>query len=451
MDGDGWPATLTRDARFRPALRSPSVARGLGAVLAVVLMVPGPAIGLWAASDQPMWLFPGGSGTRAGGFHGTQGPVQVLGGLETPAHSLATLTEASPAGPSPDASVSVQISASPRRGHIPLVVNLNSTARGNSHVLEYNFTWHFGDGSPPVVATVNVTAGAAGATSTSHTYTQVGTYTANVTVSDGVDSNASALTVITATLPLTATATAVPTAVTVGRPVLLLGNASGGSPPYTFIWSGVPSGCGVSGQNLSCVPTVVGPYSVRLQVSDSIPNYASAFVGFTVNGRMSLGVSYTSWYHCAGSTDFLTDNFTGTVKGGTAPYRFSWNPGDGGSNQTGANVSHVYVQSTLFNVSLTVTDASGAVANRTLPISTSFVACGGLPPVNPLVTPALVGGTIAAAVAVGVLGFILYRGLSRGGRPPSRDADSATATREGAPSPSELDPSVPEGASGPNR
>ncbi|HYK94094.1 MAG TPA: PKD domain-containing protein [Thermoplasmata archaeon] len=386
----------------------------------------------------------------------------AVGGIsEAPTHDSSPLPPSSPsatspsgsstsvasAGPGPDAAISVQLTASPRRGHISLDVSFTATARGSVRALEYNFTWQFGDGSPTSQESVNVTAGAAGQASANHTYGQVGSFVANVTVTDGVDPTASQFVTITSTLPLVASALARPGNLTLGRPLQLLGNATGGSPPYTYIWSGVPSGCGVSGANLSCVPRSVGPFTVHLQVSDAIPNYASTYVSFVVNPKLTAAATYTSWYHCVGALDFLTDNFTGVAKGGTPPYSFHWNPGDGTANLTGANASHNYTQSGLVNVTLSISDGSGATANHTLTISTSFVTCGGLPPFNPLVTPALIGGTIAAAIAVTALAIVLYRSV----RPtaPQRHEEPGEALPPEGNAATPAEESVPPGASGP--
>jgi PKD repeat protein len=48
-------------------------------------------------------------------------------------------------------------------------------------------------------------------------------------------------------------------------------------------------------------------------------------------------------------------NFTGSASGGTPPYSYSWNFGDGGSS-TSQNPSHTFTQGGNYNVVLTVTD-----------------------------------------------------------------------------------------------
>ena len=451
MRDRGWPATLNgRPACYRTDRR---VQRSIPLIVALVglLLVPSAPGGASPprTSDQHTTNPAAGSG----GSEPAGSSVSARPGPADPA-GTANLPGADPSGrASPEAAISIQITATPRRGHIPLPVNFTATSRGSTRALEYNFTWQFGDGTPTFSESKNVSPGAAGQSFANHTYGQVGTFVANVTITDGVDPTASAPITITSTLPLVATAVALPPALTLGRPLLLAGTATGGSPPYTFIWSGVPSGCGVSGQNLSCVPKVVGPYNVRLQVSDVIPNYASTFVNFTINSKLTASATYTSWYHCVGNIDFLTDNFSGVARGGTPPYAYSWNPDDGSANLSGANVTHNFTSRNLFNVTLAIVDASGATANRTLTISTSFVACGGLPSFNPLVTPALVGGVIVAAAAVAVLAIILFRGLRPKGPAPLAPSPSAVSGGTTPPTkevgPGGQPPSIPPGAEGP--
>ncbi len=302
---------------------------------------------------------------------------------------------------------------------MPLLVDFSATAKGDPKVSEYNFSLDFGDGSPPFLRSVNVTPGVDGVVTTNHTYAQVGTFFPSVTVNDGVDTTGGATTTIDVTTPLTVSAVALPPAVTSGRPVVLEANASGGSPPYNYVWSGVPSGCVVGTANLTCTVKMVGTYTVRVDVSDSVLSSATTSISFLVNPKIVASATYTSWYHCVGTVDYLTDNFTGTAKGGTPPYLYSWNFGDGSANISGANASHNYTQATVYTVSFTVGDASGAVANKTFSISTNFIACEPAPPFTSLVTPELVGGVIVAAVAVSLLAMVYWRSRHRPEKKPA--------------------------------
>ena len=54
----------------------------------------------------------------------------------------------------------------------------------------------------------------------------------------------------------------------------------------------------------------------------------------------------------------LTVRFTASVSGGTAPYTFAWTFGDGQTSSL-ANPTHTYGSASVFNATLTVTDATG--------------------------------------------------------------------------------------------
>src|SRR5207302_1207442 len=102
--------------------------------------------------------------------------------------------------------------------------------------------------------------------------------------------------------------------------------------------------------------------------------------------------------------------FTASATGGTSPYSFSWNFGDG-TTRTGASVTHVYPSTQSFSVTETATDSSlpsqNAVSSQTItisappPPSTSFTFLPATPIVNSLVTflAITIGGTAPYSVS----------------------------------------------------
>jgi PKD repeat protein len=66
-------------------------------------------------------------------------------------------------------------------------------------------------------------------------------------------------------------------------------------------------------------------------------------------------------------------SFTGSVSGGTAPYAFAWDFGDG-TTGTGATASHTYAAASTFTVTVTVTDALGTTAQDTATVTTTSAA-----------------------------------------------------------------------------
>lgn len=65
---------------------------------------------------------------------------------------------------------------------------------------------------------------------------------------------------------------------------------------------------------------------------------------------------------------------TGTAAGGTPPYGYSWNFGDGPPFGTGQSATHNYVDSGAYTVTMTVTDGAGAVAVDTSTVTVRNVA-----------------------------------------------------------------------------
>lgn len=64
----------------------------------------------------------------------------------------------------------------------------------------------------------------------------------------------------------------------------------------------------------------------------------------------------------------LTVNFSGSASGSFAPYTYDWSFGDGSADATGAQVDHTYRWVAAFQANLTVTDAFGATATRSVTI-----------------------------------------------------------------------------------
>ena len=71
--------------------------------------------------------------------------------------------------------------------------------------------------------------------------------------------------------------------------------------------------------------------------------------------------------------DLLSFSFNATVKGGKAPYTFSWDFGDG-MGGTGKDVVHTYMSPGAYNVTLTVTDISPCGDTQTFTISETIFA-----------------------------------------------------------------------------
>ncbi len=104
----------------------------------------------------------------------------------------------------------------------------------------------------------------------------------------------------------------------------------------------------------------------------------------------------------------LNVSFKATAQGGTAPYTYSWNFGDGSATSTAQNPSHTYTAAGTYNATVTVTD-SASPANTTTAVATIKVSAVG----NPL------SATASAVPTSGQIPVnVAFTGTGTGGTPP---------------------------------
>jgi PKD repeat protein len=168
---------------------------------------------------------------------------------------------------------SINATATPSSGPVPVSVAFSSQASGG--LAPYYYNWSFGDGS------ANATD-----PSVNHTYRWVAVFHVNVTAVDVLGEIATkTLTVDATPAPLTVALSANPSALASGATTYLETSVQGGVPPYRYAWTGLPVGCpGQSVENLSCTPTYGGSYVVNVTVNDSSGRSASAVIGLVVSG-----------------------------------------------------------------------------------------------------------------------------------------------------------------------
>jgi len=127
-------------------------------------------------------------------------------------------------------------------------------------------------------------------------------------------------------------------------------NPTGGTPPYTYLWSAPPGG---STQTISGL--IPGSYSIA--VTDKNGCKATAGAVITTPNLLSL-ITAASNVKCFGSSDG-----TGTVSnvaGGTPAYAYSWNNGQTAQTATGLSPG---------NYSVLVTDANGCTATNSITVT----------------------------------------------------------------------------------
>ncbi len=150
---------------------------------------------------------------------------------------------------------------------------------------------------------------------------------------------------------LTASPSANPNPVDVGQSTKVLANPSGGSGTYpSFVWSGLPSGCGTPGNvgSFSCSPApgdeLKSPYTVRVLVTDSAGAKATGTFSLRVDPKAAATYSATfserglasglKWAITLNgvtkqrTTDGTTDRLVWTgLSNGTYAYSIADNPG----------------------------------------------------------------------------------------------------------------------------
>src|SRR6266568_5870965 len=238
--------------------------------------------------------------------------------------------------------LAVVFNSPPTTGTVNTAVSFTATASGGT--APYSFSWSFGDG------TAKVAGGATNPNTQSHTYTAKGTFTVTVNVTDTNAKLATATTSITiAPLTLAIVFNNPPTTGTVNTAVSFTATASGGTTPYSFSWSFGDGTAKVAGgatnpNTQSHTYTVKGTYSVKVNVTDTNAKLATATTSITIS-PLALTLTFNS-PPTSGSVGTAV-SFTVTAAGGTTPYSFSWNFGDGTANVAGGATnpntqSHTY-------------------------------------------------------------------------------------------------------------
>lgn len=219
----------------------------------------------------------------------------------------------------------------------PVTVNAASpltfsqaTESGGTAPLTYN--WDFGDGTQQ-----------SGSLNPSHTYQNPGSYTAMVTVTDANMLTDSSSVVVTVNDVAPTASLSGPSSGAVGDSLSFTATATDVSPAvqaagFTYNWNfGDGSTATAQGSTSAVAHTyaAVGTYTVSVTATDNYGEVSTAATSALTISAISASSSLTV---SAGSNittkEGSTVNFAGSVSGGTAPYTYSWNFGDGTSSAT---------------------------------------------------------------------------------------------------------------------
>jgi PKD repeat protein len=176
----------------------------------------------------------------------------------------------------------------------------------------YTFSWDFGDGGSSTLQ------------NPTYQYSSDGSYTATFTVTDdkgGSDTDTASVTVSTPGLVASADG---PDNGCTGESVSFTGGATGGCTPYSYSW-GFGDGGTSTQQNPSHTYSSPGVYTVTLTVTDDASNTDADSFTITIADCLLDVDAHGPYYGEVGESI----QFTGSVSGGTAPYYYQWDFGDG--------------------------------------------------------------------------------------------------------------------------
>ena len=174
---------------------------------------------------------------------------------------------------------------------------------------------------------------ASGSTLTpSHVYANPGTYTATLSATDAAGHSGNSTTAVTVNdVPPTVTVTDPPPVA--GSPVSFTASATDVSPAvqaagYTYAWTFGDGTTGTGGTSSHTYATA-GTYTVTVTAMDEYGKTGTASETITISAPGSTGTLNVSAGSSITSNPLATVTFAGSVSGGTAPYSYSWNYGDG--------------------------------------------------------------------------------------------------------------------------
>jgi PKD repeat protein len=149
------------------------------------------------------------------------------------------------------------------------------------------------------------------------------------------------------------------------------GSASGGTPPYSYLWES-SDGPSTTAQNPSHTFQETGTFSVKLTVTDSQNQTDSDSVSISVYEESSDSLKVVLSASKTSGLAPLSVDFKASATGGTTPYFYLWNFRDGAKSSL-QNPTHSFSQAGTYGVSLTVTDGHNSTAVKSITIKVSEV------------------------------------------------------------------------------
>ena len=222
--------------------------------------------------------------------------------------------------------------------------------------------------------------------------------------------------------PLTAAAAANPTTGNAPLSVSFTGSATGGAAPYSYSWNFGDGSAVSTAQNPTHTYNAACTCTATLTVTDgsSPAKTAASNVTVSVSAVGNPLTATASAVPTSGQTP-LNVAFNGTGTGGTPPYRYSWNFGDGSALSTAQNPTHTYNAACTCTATLTLTDTSSPAKTAASSVTITASPIAGTPPGAP--TAAASPGNAQAALSwtapasnggVNITSYRVYRSTSTG-------------------------------------
>lgn len=248
--------------------------------------------------------------------------------------------------------------------------------------------------------------------------TSAGNFNVTVSVTDsrGHSASAAVLLVVSAPsgYPVINSFTASPPVISLGSSTILSVSVSGGTSPYSYLYSSLPPGCSsASSATLTCTPTSEGNFTISVTVTDAKDRSVSDFATLSVRPAAVGGPTITGFtatpnpVTLGGSTSIAT-----TVTGGVAPYTYSYSGLPAGcSSSDASSITCTPTQTGNYSVEVTVSDSAGHTTNDS--ISVKVIASTSTTSTSPQGYASWLDVLIIvliAAVAVAVLLLIMSKG-----------------------------------------
>ena len=206
--------------------------------------------------------------------------------------------------------------------------------------------------------------------------------------------------------------------------------AAGGTPPYSYVWAGLPSGCGSSNSSsVTCTFTAAATLTLQVAAVDSIGgNATSAPLTYVVSPSLSVGTPTASPHSADTGTKFT---FSVVTSGGSGGDHYAWSGLPSGcSSVDAASVTCTPNSAGDFVVSVTVTDSNGAHVTST-GVKVSVTTPPGLFGLSGSTGYILLGVIIVVIVAALVAALVARRRRRRGAQPFTGPPPSGTSPSPG--------------------